>query len=389
MLLIAGIVAIAARRIRLPYTVGLVLAGILLVVVRVPLDISLTKELIFSVFLPPLIFEAAYQIPWDSLKRELPLLSVMATVGVLLSAAVTSAVMVFLCSWPIVSAMLFGVLIAATDPVSVIAIFKEHKVAPRLRMLVESEALLNDGTAAVLFAVILAAVAGVASTPLQIGGAFVVTVVGGIACGFGVAVATMALAGRTEDHLIEILFTFIGAYASFLLAEHFELSGVLSTMTAGLVMGNANMFGGFSQKGREHIVSFWEFAAFAVNSLVFLLIGTRLAQNLKNAELLDIAVAVVAVVAGRALSVYATCAPFVRSKLGVPFGTQHALVWGGLRGALALALALSLPGNVPGKEGITTAAFGVVAFSVIVQGLTVGPFIFKASRIERALDSSA
>lgn len=160
LLLVASVVAMLAQRLRLPYTVGLVLAGVGVAFVPVPFHWSLTKELIFVAFLPPLFFEAALHLRWDALRRDAPVIVTFATVGVLLSAGLTMLGLHVLAGWEWISAGLFGVLIAATDPVSVIATFKEAGVKGRLRLLMEAESLLNDGAAAVAFAVLLAVAAG-------------------------------------------------------------------------------------------------------------------------------------------------------------------------------------------------------------------------------------
>ncbi len=179
LLLVASVVALLARKVRLPYTVGLVLTGIVLAFSHVAPTASLTKHLIFTVFLPPLIFEAAISIPWKELRRNLLVILTLATVGVLLSASLTAAGMHYLVGWQWGAALLFGVLIAATDPVSVIAIFREAGIHGRLRVLVDSESLFNDGTAAVAFGVALAAVQGGAVTGGGIALSFLITVLGG------------------------------------------------------------------------------------------------------------------------------------------------------------------------------------------------------------------
>jgi len=156
LLLVAAVVAMLTRRLRLPYSVGLVVAGICLAALPFAPKISLTKDLIFTVLLPPLLFEAAFYIRWDQLRRDFPVVVVLATFGVVLSASVTALGMRYLADWSWMSALVFGVLIAATDPVSVIATFKEAKVQGRLLVLIEAESLFNDGTAAVAFGVAVA-----------------------------------------------------------------------------------------------------------------------------------------------------------------------------------------------------------------------------------------
>ena len=285
LLLIAAVVAIATRRLHLPYSVGLVAAGIVLALLPFSPQVSLTKNLLFTVLLPPLIFEAAFGLDWRQLWIDLPVVLVLATLGVVLSAAVSTVGMHFLAHWPWVTALVFGALIAATDPVSVIATFKEARVGGRLRLLIESESLFNDGTAAVLFAICVAAASGESLTVLQGTVRLAVTIGGSLVCGAVVAVAALLLAGRTDDHLVEITFTTVAAYGSFLVAEHLHLSGVLATLVAGLILGNMRSEGAIGEKGREAVQAFWEYAAFVANSLVFLLIGMREASRALSQQL--------------------------------------------------------------------------------------------------------
>jgi len=381
-LLIAAIVAITARRLKIPYTVGLMLTGIVLAVSPFPSDdIEITKDLIFTIFLPPLIYEAAIYIKWQELRRDLPVILTLATVGVVLAAAVTAVGMYYLAKWEWPSAILFGVLIAATDPVSVIATFKEAGVHGRLRLLVEAESLFNDSAVAVAFTIALAFAMGGSFTIFGTLQTLVVTIAGGLLCGALVAGGVLLLAGRTNDHLIEITLTTVAAYGSFLLAEHFHLSGVLASLVAGLLTGNIGSLGSFTDKGRESVVSFWEFIAFVVNSLIFMLIGIRAAYQDFTNLLLPITIAIVMMFAGRALAIYPLSALFSRSALRISFNHQHILFWGGLRGALALALALGLPPELPERGAIIAVAFAVVAYSIFVQGLTMVPLLRKLKEI--------
>lgn len=381
LLLIAAFVAILARKLRLPYTAGLVVAGIIIKISPIELDMQLTKQLIFTLFLPPLIFEAALYLPWRPLRRDFPLIMTLATLGVAISAGLTSAGMHYIVGWSWIASALFGVLIAATDPVSVIATFKEAGVQGRLRLLVEGESLFNDGTAAVMLGVALAAANGRTLAPADIAQMFIVTILGGAVCGALVAGALLLLAGRTEDHLIEISFTMIAAYGSFLLAEHFHLSGVLATLTAGLIFGNSRSSGAISKRGRVAVEEFWDYIAFVVNSLIFLLIGIHTAGENFAGNLRPAAIAILLVFMGRALAVYPSCFLFSRSRLQVETGFQHILFWSGLRGALALALALGIPATVHERDVIRTVAFAVVGFSVLVQGLTIQPLLRKMKLI--------
>jgi CPA1 family monovalent cation:H+ antiporter len=272
-LLTASLVAIVSRRLRLPYSVGLVVAGIVIALLPTGVELPLTRDLIFSVFLPPLIFEAALQLKWGDFRRDLPLTLGLAFPGVAIAAAVVAMGMHFAVGWSWIGSAFFGILISATDPVSVIAAFKEMKAERRLSMVVETESLLNDGAAAVGFSHLVAIAAGSAATPLAVAGSLLWTIAGGVAVGFGISGIMLVVAGRTEDHLVKITLTTIMAYGSFLTAEHFHASGVLASLTAGILAGNTKGICAISDTGYSHVLAFWEYGAFLVNSVVFILIG--------------------------------------------------------------------------------------------------------------------
>ena len=168
-------------------------------------------------------------------------------------------------------------------------------------------------------------------------------------CGVAVAASVLLLAGRTDDHLVEITLTTLGAYGSFLLAEHFQFSGVLATLAEGLVLGNLGPLGAISPRGRVAVESFWEYAAFAANSFIFLLIGMNGPKGHLPQIWRGALVAVILVTAGRGAAVYLTLLPFACSASRVDIRDQHVLFWGGLRGALALALILGFPPLCPAE----------------------------------------
>jgi CPA1 family monovalent cation:H+ antiporter len=206
--------------------------------------------------------------------------------------------------------------------------------------LVDAESLFNDSTAAVAFGIALAFATGAQITALSTVHTLILTVMGGILCGALVASGVLFLAGRTNDHLVEITLTTVAAYGSFLLAEHFHLSGVLATMVAGLITGNVGSLGSISDKGRESVESFWEYMAFVVNSLIFIFIGIRQAHQDFTALLSQISLAIITVSVSRAVAIYPINALFSRSALRVKINHQHILFWGGLCGAgLGLAIA--------------------------------------------------
>jgi monovalent cation:H+ antiporter, CPA1 family len=376
LLLIAALVGVLARRLRVPYSVGLVVAGIGLAVLPWHPTVTLSRELVYTGLLPPLIFEAAFELRWESLRRNLAPVVLLATLGVVLSALVTGAVMAGLAHWPLSAGLLFGILVAATDPVAVLATLREIGARGRLALLIEAESLLNDGTAAVLFAIAVGFVTGAPLTAGAVAATLGTTIAAGLAAGVVVAGGALAIIGRTDDHLIEVALTTVAAYGSFLLAEHLGGSGILATLTTGMLLGNlAPRWGFFSEAGDRAVRSTWEFITFLANSIVFLLIGLAEGHEDFGGLWGTAATAVVAVLAGRMAAVYPVAALLARGPNRIRVAQQHAMVWGGLRGALALALVLSIPDAYPWRHPIVATTFAVVAFSIIVQGLTCRPLL--------------
>jgi len=378
LLAVAMLVAIAARRLKLPYTVGLVVVGAALKFIRLDLGEHLTHDLVFDLILPPLLFEAALALSWRELKRDFVLILVFSTIGTLAATFFVAEGVTILTNWPFASALVFGALIAATDPVATIAMFKDNAIHGRLRLLVESESLMNDGAAAVIFVASLDwAHSGAAPADWRTILSLLSVVFGGVAIGCLCGGLAILVAGRTSEHVVEAALTTITAFGAFLSAEYVHASGVLATVAAGLVMGNLGVLADdetsyLTNRGREFAVGLWDFIAFLANSVVFLLIGVEVASlpfGASEARMVFTAIGVVLL--GRAVTIYPLSLLFAPTRWAVPFPEQHVLWWGGLRGALALALALSLPEELPFRDEIRVAAFGVVGFSIVVQGLTM------------------
>jgi len=381
LLLVACLIAMLSRRLGLPYIVGLVVAGFLIALLPNSPQVPLSRDLVFNILLPPLVFEAALQLEWKRFRAELPLTLTLAFFGVAIAATVVAAGMHALAGWSWIGAALFGVLIAATDPVSVIASFREMGAQLRVSMVVESESLLNDGVAAVGFAVVSAIAAGASPSAAGVIPAFLRTHGGGLAIGLATSAAILLVAGRTDDPLVEITLTTIAAYGSFLVAEHFHASGIISALAAGLMIGSAGTRF-LSRSGRDRVHWAWEYFAFLANSLVFILIGMNVASQPLRLLGPTVAIAIILVLAGRGLSVYPLSVLFRWSRWRLKPSFQHTLFWGGLRGALALALALAVPATVPERDAIILTSFVVVAFSILVQGLTM-PWLIKKLELGR------
>lgn len=376
LLMVACLIAMLSRRLGLPYIVGLLLAGFLIALLPNSPDLPLSRDLIFNILLPPLVFEGALQLDWQRFRNELPLTLTLAFLGVALAGSLVACGMHWIIGWSWIGAGLFGVLIAATDPVSVIASFRQLGCLERVSMVVEAESLLNDGAAAVGFAVLSTLGAGASLSPASLVPAFLWTLGGGVIVGLAVSGTTLMVAGRTNDPLVEITLTTIAAYASFLIAEHVHASGVISALSAGLLIGSVGKRF-FSDAGRNRVRFAWDYFAFLANSFVFILIGMSIAnQPLHRLGYVAAGTAVILVLVSRALSVYPLSALFRWSRWRLQVSFQHTLFWGGLRGALALALALAVPPSIAERSSIILAAFVVVAFSILVQGLTM-PWLMK------------
>jgi CPA1 family monovalent cation:H+ antiporter len=380
LLIAAAIIAMVAKRLRIPYTVSLVCGGLLLGAIHLPLLSPLqpgrrpdwlTPDVILILFLPALVFEGSVKLDVRELfKNSLPL-ALLANVGTIIAAIVTGYSVHWWIGLPLFAALLFGCIISATDPISVLAIFKDLRVDRRLSILLEGESLLNDGTAVVLFGILLEAAVTNKINMMTGAGEYLLAVVGGALLGAALGYVAGRVTGTVDDPQIEITLTTILAYGSYLLAYHLHLSGVIATATAGLMLGNLGLKTRMSARTQAAMQSFWEYISFVMNSLVFLLIGLEIHFRELLENWTGVLLAIGAVLLGRLLSVYLLVPVSNRFTAKIPFRWQHVAVWGGLRGALALALALSLNSTFPYREKILNLTFGVVIFSIVVQGLTM------------------
>ncbi len=397
LLTISACVAAVVQRIKIPYTVALVVVGLGLSFFHLITPIELSEELVLFIFLPALLFEAAWNLNVHYIKETWKNIGLMATLGVVLAIACIGFGLHALLHLPLLVCLLFGAVIAPTDPVSVVAIMKKLHLDHRLSALVEGESLFNDGTSVVFFKLILAILLTFGLTMTQdqaipyLGGSvlqFLGVVGGGSIIGGVFGYGFSKITRFFNDHLLELTFTTIAAYGSFLTAEligvpgivngmHF--SGVIATVTAGLVMGNFGRQTGMSASTQIVVSSFWEYAAFAMNSLLFLLVGLEIQLSQLVHYWMPITVAIVVVVLARAIAVYGLSLFAKVTNIGkIPFNWQHVLVAGGLRGALSMALILSIPRGLLGeelRELLIVMTFGVVLFTLLVQGLSIGKLL--------------
>ncbi|MDI6695334.1 MAG: Na+/H+ antiporter [Anaerolineales bacterium] len=383
LLLIASLVAIVVRRLQIPYTVALVVVGLLLTA-QSPLQLELTPELILALFVPPLIFEAAFHINLIELRTNLYSILIYAIPGVILTMLIVGGLLSITTTISLPSAMIFGALIAATDPVAVVSLFRILGVPKQLAVLVEGESLSNDGTALVLFNLMVAMGLTGEFNLLHNVVEFIRVSAGGLAVGLALGWLSARLIARVDDYLIETTLTTVLAYGSYLIAEQLHFSGVLAVVAAGLVNGNLGQQG-MSPTTRIVLFNFWEYFAFLANSLIFLLIGLDVDIAALIEKRQPIFWAIVAVLLARAVVVYGL--GWISGRLFSPISTRwkHIQAWGGLRGALSLALALSLPAAIGSdRETLRTLAFGVVLFTLLVQAPTMRPLIRKLGIVVRS-----
>jgi CPA1 family monovalent cation:H+ antiporter len=393
LLSLSALVAIVSRRIRLPYTVALVLVGLGLSLFPSPIEIDFSSELILAILVPPLIFEATLNMRWEILRRNLAPILLLAIVGTSVGAFIVATIITIAgdtlvpeLNIAFAATFAFGALISATDPVAVISLFRELGVGRRLSILVEGESLFNDGVAIVIFNLALAAGAvaitgeGEPLGPVTVIGEFLRVSFGGLVVGalLGFLVSTVILK-NVDDALIETATSVALAFGAFIVAEELHVSGVLSVVAAGIFVGNIGTQN-TSPTTKITLESFWEFAAFVVNSMVFLLIGLEADLRQIQPNLALIIVAILAVLLSRTVVVYGLTwlhGLFDRpGRISVPY--RHIMFWGGLRGAISLALALSLTGSI--FDDVVVAelqlmTFGVVLFTLLVQGTTIAPLL--------------
>jgi CPA1 family monovalent cation:H+ antiporter len=380
--LVAAAVAVTllARRLRLQDSVGLVLLGLAVAIAAPDIDLEITPELVLAVLLPGLVFEGAYRTRVEELRQSLLAVVLLAVPGVVIVAALVGVILSSATDLTYVEAFIVGAMVSATDPAAVLATFKRLRSPRVLSTAVEAESLVNDGTGIVLFTVAVAALgqdASPASGALEFARVVALSGVIGLAAGL----AASRLIPLLRDHLLEVAVSLVLAYGTYLLADALHLSGIIATVAAGVTLGSYGRTRGMSTRTAEAIDTVWEFVAFVLTALVFVLIGLAITIEGLVAAALPIGWGIIAILAGRALVVYILLggtARIVRGRRrppGLPLRWLHVMFWAGLRGAVAVALALSLPDDLPRRDLLRDVVFGIVLFTLVVQGSTVAPVV--------------
>jgi len=379
---IATAVAIAVRRWRIPYTVALVIAGLVIGRAHAFQAPSLSKELLFSIFLPGLVFEAAFHIEFKEFWRNRLAVVSLAVPGVVAATALTALILTPVAgglhfaegfNWH--HALVFGALIAATDPIAVVPIFRNLRVPQRLSVLLEGESLLNDGTAIVFFTLSLGLAAGTQVTASGLALDFITIVGAGLLIGVAIGFVVSKIIQGVDEPMIEITLTTIAAYGSFVAAEQLHYSGVIATVAAGMLCGNYGARTGMSASTRVAVETFWEYIVFALNSIVFLLIGLEVNLHSLLLSWKAVLVAYAVVTLGRGVVIFAVSGLLRTTRERIPARWSAVLTWGGLRGGLPMVLVLSLPAEFPYRELLVSMTFGVVVLSILVHGLTLSPLV--------------
>lgn len=376
LLAIAIAVALVTQRLSLPYSVALVVAGFVISLLQTGTDARITPELILAVFIPGLVFEAAYHIELAELRRAFASVAVLAVVGVVITAGLVAAIVSIGTGLPLSLAFVLGAIVCATDPVATVAVFKQLHAPRRLSTVVEAESLLNDGTGVVLFTIAIAAVTSPVS-PLDAIEKFLAALVVSAALGAVAGLVAVRLMHAAEDRIVQIMISIVAAYGTYLLVDSVHESGIIATVMVGLAIGNAGGRYALPARTTEGLDVAWETFAFLLTALVFLLVGVVITP----AQLVGaggvILAGFVGITVARALVVYGLIGAggrvLSRGRPGsLPVGYLHVMFWAGLRGAIAIALVLSLPADLPQRELISGAVYGIVLITLLVQGTTAG-----------------
>lgn len=375
LLSVAALAALLVARLRVPYSVTLVVLGLVAGALLPRGTIEVTPELVLLVLVPGLVFEAALRLDLEHLRRTFGWIVLLAAPGVVISALIVALVLRLATGLPFELGIVVGAIVAATDPVAVIATFRRLGVPRRLATLVEGESLANDGTALVLFSATVAAISGGGSVS-ETGQAIVIAVVASIVLGLAAGWLASRLMALVDDLAIELTISIAAAYGTYLLADGFGQSGIIATVVAGVVIGTYGRSVGLSPRALEALDVVWELIAFLLTAFAFLLVGLAISVGDLLGGASSIFWSLIGVLVARVVVVYGLLggtAQLIGERAHwpkPPIGWLHVMFWAGLRGAVAVAMALSLPADFPQRALLQQITFGVVLFTLFVQGTT-------------------
>lgn len=332
-----------------------------------------------------LLFASALHVDFALLKSEKWSIGLLATISTLLSIAIVGglfwmAARIVGVEMPVLWALVFGALISPTDPAAVLAVLKPVRIPESLEVKIAGESLFNDGVAVVAFTVLLALAMGEAEVSvIGVGEIFVYEALGGAVIGFVAGYIAVHMMRSIDDYSIEILISLALVCGLYALAQRFEMSGPIAVVVSGLLVGTRGVHITMKDVTRRYLFQFWEVIDELLNSVLFLLIGLEVLvihTELVHAKLAVIAIPIILVARLIAVSI-----PMRVLSLGGSFfpGSIAVLTWGGLRGGVSVALALSISSSTVEKDAILVATYFVVIFSIVVQGLTIGPLLNKVT----------
>lgn len=381
LLIVATGVALLSRQLRIPYVVGLVLAG-LPITELLSRPIGLNPTLVLNLFLPILLFEAGINTDVSRLRSTFKPIALLAGPGAVLSSGIIAVLLKFGLGLSWIPALFVGVILANTDTVSMIAVFKEIPVPSRLSTIVEGETLFNDAAALVMFNLVLQVYSTGSLTLLQGIEQPLFISLGGCLVGLVLGYLSIPVFARLDDPLSSLLLTVAVALGTFQIGDFLDVSGAVAVVVAGLIFGNFGLSQNTSASSRITLLSFWEYASFTVNTFIFLLIGVEIDLVTLWRTLPAILLAVLAYQVGRVLTVYPLLAGIRWIDRPIPLLWQHLLFLGNIKGSLSMALALSLPTTLPGREVLIAIVFGSVLVSLVGQGLSL-PWVVKRLKLSK------
>lgn len=385
LLLVATAVALVTQKLRIPYVTGLVLAG-LPITELLSRRIGLDPALVLNLFLPILIFDAAINTDIRRLRNTFKPIALLAGPGAVFSSAIITVLSKYGLGLAWIPALLIGVILANTDTVSMIAVFKEIHVPSRLSTIVEGETLFNDAAALVSFNLILTIYETGSLTFLAGVQELLFVALGGSFVGLVTGYLSVPIFIRLDNPLSSLLLTVAISLGTFQAGQFLGVSGAVAVVVAGLIFGNVGLSRSTSASDRITLLSFWEYASFAVNTFIFLLIGIEINPMTLWRMLPAILLVVLAYQVGRILSVYPLLAGVRWFDRPIPLRWQHVLFLGNIKGSLSMALALSIPLTLPGREEIITLVFGAVLFSLVGQGLIL-PWLIKRLKLSKVSET--
>ncbi|WLR52216.1 cation:proton antiporter [Bacillus tianshenii] len=381
-----------AKFINQPYSIALVLVGLFLGATEIPIieeaesfitQSNLFQAIIISLFLPVLLGDAALKLPFSHLFEQKKPVLALAFGGTFLSFLLIGFGSYYLIGLPLVPAFTFAAVMSATDPISVLSIFKSLGVSKKLSTIIEGESLFNDGIAVVLFKIstvylltyIEMGLAGLGNGVLL----FLQFALGGVLVGSVFGWVFSQIIRLYDDYPLEIAFSALLFFGSYFIAEHFHFSGVIAVVVSGLIFGSYGKKIGMSEETRININTFWDVITLIANSLIFLMVGLEIRYIELTGKWGIITLAIVLVLASRVIALYTSTA-LIKD---VSAKERFVLNWGGLKGSLSIALALQLPASFSGREDVLLLAFSVVLFSLLIQGLSIGPLLEKLNMTKR------